>query len=125
MSNSYRDLIVWQRAVSAVTKLYRASESFPKFELYGLTSQVRRAAVSVACNIAEGQGRKSNGEFQQFLGNAKGSLLEVETQLLMSKNLQYLSEANFKELSADYEEISRLLNGLMNSLRKPQARARN
>src|SRR6266403_4650351 len=99
MSNSYRDLIVWQRAVAAVTKLYRATESFPKHELYGLTSQVRRAAVSVACNIAEGQGRESNGEFQQFLGNAKGSLLEFETQLVISKNLHYLSETSFIELS--------------------------
>jgi four helix bundle protein len=125
MSNSYRDLIVWQRAVAAVTKLYRATEAFPKHELYGLTSQIRRAAVSIACNIAEGQGRKSNGEFQQFLGNAKGSLLEVETQLVISKNLQYLSETSFIELSADYEEISRLLNGLMNSLRKSQLRTRN
>ncbi|MCU1284188.1 MAG: four helix bundle protein [Acidobacteriales bacterium] len=97
---------MWQRAVAAVTLLYRATENFPKHELYGLTSQLRRAAVSVACNIAEGQGRRSNGEFQQFLGNAKGSLLEVETQLVISKDLGYLSPADFATLSSEYEEIS-------------------
>jgi four helix bundle protein len=75
MSNSYRDLIAWQKAVAAVTKLYRATESFPKHELYGLTIQVRRAAVSVACNIAEGQGRNTLREFQYFLSNAKGSMV--------------------------------------------------
>ena len=77
MSNSYRDLIAWQKAVVAVTKLYRATEAFPKHELYGLTSQVRRAAVSVVSNIAEGQGRNTPKDFQHFLGNAKGSLLEL------------------------------------------------
>src|SRR3954469_13305502 len=105
MSNSYRDLIAWQKAMAAVTKLYRATESFPKHEVYGLTSQVRRTAVSVVSNIAEGQGRNTPRDFHHFLGNAKGSLIEVETQLLVAKNLDYLTEKQFKELMNDYDEI--------------------
>ena len=118
MSNSYRDLIAWQKAVAAVTKLYRHTEGFPKHELYGLTSQVRRAAVSVVSNIAEGQGRNTPRDFDHFLGNAKGSLLEVETQLLIAKNLGYITEKQFKELMTDYDEISRLINGLKLALSK-------
>ena len=75
--HSHRDLIVWQKAMDLVVRVYRESESFPKTELYGLTSQVRRAAVSVPANIAEGQGRRLVGEYVHFLGNARGSLLEL------------------------------------------------
>jgi four helix bundle protein len=118
MSNSYRDLIAWQKSVAAGTKLYRATESFPKHEVYGLTSQLRRAAVSVVSNIAEGQGRNTPRDFHHFLGNAKGSLIELETQLLVAKNLDYLPEKQFKELMNDYDEISRLINGLKIALAK-------
>lgn len=117
MSNSYRDLIAWQKAFSLVIEVYRETDVFPKTEVYGLTSQVRRAAVSVVSNIAEGQGRKSRGEFEQFLGHAKGSLAELETQLLLANALGYLSNDCLNELLVRCDAVSRLVNGLMQSLR--------
>lgn len=117
MSNSYRDLIAWQKAFSLVTEVYRDTEAFPKNEMYGLTSQTRRAAVSVVSNIAEGQGRKSRGEFEQFLGHAKGSLAELETQLLLANALAFLADDRLNELLARCDAVSRLVNGLMQSLR--------
>jgi four helix bundle protein len=88
---SYRDLIAWQRAMDLVEAIYKATRRFPKDELYGLTSQLRRAAVSVPSNIAEGQGRLTSGEFKQFLGHARGSLLETEAQILLAGRLQYFA----------------------------------
>jgi four helix bundle protein len=79
MGHCYRDLIVWQKAISMVTEVYRSTHTFPREETYGLTSQLRRSAVSVASNIAEGQGRLSRKEFRQFLGQVRGSLIEMET----------------------------------------------
>ena len=113
---SYRDLVVWQKAMTLVTEVYRYTEAFPRTELYGLTSQLRRAAVSVPSNIAEGQGRSSTGEFKQFLGHARGSLLEVETQLEIAYRLKYLSEENCAILTRECSEVGRVLNGLMTSL---------
>ncbi len=88
---SYKELLVWQQAMELVSAIYRATKMFPREELYGLTSQLRRSAVSVPSNIAEGQGRATRGEFIQFLGHARGSLFEVETQLLIAGHLGYLS----------------------------------
>ena len=85
MGCSYRDLIVWQKATALVTEIYRATQGFPREEMFGLTSQRRRSAVSVASNIAEGQGRLSKGEFRQFLGQARGSLIEMETQVVIAE----------------------------------------
>jgi four helix bundle protein len=116
MSHSYRDLIVWQRAIAMVTEVYRATQSFPREETYGLTSQLRRSAVSVASNIAEGQGRISKPEFRQFLGMARGSLLEMETQIVIAGNLGYLSGDTAGRLAASSGAVSRLLHGLMQSL---------
>jgi four helix bundle protein len=110
----YKDLVVWQKAMELVTAIYQATQTFPKEELYGLTSQLRRAAVSVPSNIAEGQGRLTRGEFRQFLGQAKGSLSELETQLLIAQNLGYLKECS--TLLGQKTEVARLLNGLLNSL---------
>ena len=87
---SYRDLIAWQKAMDFVGDIYTSTNIFPTSEQFGLISQLRRAAVSIPSNIAEGQGRISKGEFKQFLGNARGSLLEVETQILISRKLGYL-----------------------------------
>jgi four helix bundle protein len=87
MGHSYRDLVAWQKAMAFVTNIYKVSEIFPKHEIYGLTSQIRRAAVSVPSNIAEGQGRSFDKEFSKFLSNAQGSLMEVETQLQIAVNL--------------------------------------
>ncbi|MHB8216431.1 MAG: four helix bundle protein [Candidatus Sulfotelmatobacter sp.] len=116
MSHSYKDLIVWQKAVSMVTEVYRATRSFPREETYGLTSQLRRSAVSVASNIAEGQGRISKPEFRQFLGMARGSSVEMETQIVIAGSLGYISHEIADRLAAKSGEVSRLLHGLMQSL---------
>ncbi|MBV8052221.1 MAG: four helix bundle protein [Acidobacteriaceae bacterium] len=116
MSHSYKDLIVWQKSKALATEIYRCTEPFPKTELYGLTSQLRRAAVSIPSNIAEGQGRLTRGEFQQFLGHARGSLLELETQLGIAVDLNYLDNSAFDHLESRIAEVSRLLNGLLESL---------
>ncbi len=84
---SYQDLVAWQKAMDLVTEIYRVSQKFPKEELFGLASQIRRAAVSIPSNIAEGRGKASKGDFQYFLGHARGSLSEVETQVIIARNL--------------------------------------
>src|SRR5712692_4805031 len=88
---SHRDLIAWQKSMDLVVAVYEITKSFPKEELYGLTSQIRRAAVSIPANIAEGQGRRSKPEFRQFLGNARGSLLELDTHLGLALRFAYLN----------------------------------
>jgi len=117
VSHSYKDLIVWQKSRVLASEVYRVTQLFPKSELYGLTSQLRRSAVSVASNIAEGQGRLTKGEFQQFLGHARGSLLELETQLAIAVDLNYLEKEHFASLEDRISEVNRLLNGLLESLR--------
>ena len=116
MSHRFRDLIVWQRSKSLAKDVYRATEAMPKCEIYGLTSQMRRAAISVVSNIAEGQGRLTKGEFQQFLGHSRGSLLELETQLEIAVDLGYVSLSEFRKLEPEMAEVRRLLNGLIESL---------
>ena len=115
---SYRQLIAWQEAMDFVAEVYRVTRTFPKEEMYGVTSQLRRAAVSIPSNIAEGQGRQTTGEFRQFLGHARGSLLETETQILLSERLEYLGHKETESLIAQAAEVGRILNGLMNSLEK-------
>ena len=117
MSHKYRDLIVWQKARAFATEIYRAAEDSPKAEIYGLTSQLRRAAVSVPSNIAEGQDRLTRGEFCHFLGQARGSLLEVETQLSIALDLHLLDDCEFRKLEELSSEVQRLLNGLIESMR--------
>jgi len=117
MGYRYQDLIAWQKAKTFASEIYRATELFPKSEIYGLTSQLRRAAVSVASNIAEGQGRLTKGEFCHFLGQERGSLLEVETQLSIPLDLHLLSEDEFDDLRQRSSEVRRLLNGLIESMR--------
>lgn len=116
MAHSYRDLVAWQKAVDLVTEIYRMTRSFPKDEIYGLTSQLRRAAVSIPSNIAEGQGRLSKGEFRQFLGQARGSILEVETQTIIARNLGFLESAPAENVLQRSAEVNRILNGLLDSL---------
>jgi four helix bundle protein len=101
-----------------VTAVYRATASFPKDELFGLTSQLRRAAVSIPSNIAEGQGRLSEKEFRYFLGQARGSLMEVETQLQIAENLGYLETETNRALMEACGEVGRILNGLIASVSK-------
>lgn len=113
MSGTFRDLKCWQKALDLTLLIYRATRTFPKDEVYGLTSQLRRAAVSVVSNIAEGKGRFSDKELLQFLGIAKGSLFEVETQLLLAEHLAYLNAKQAEELAAQVGETGRLLNGFI------------
>ena len=117
---SYRDLVAWKRAVELVTHVYGLTKSFPDDERYGLTAQLRRAAVSVASNIAEGQGRFSRGEFKQFLGHARGSLLEIETQMTIATKLSYLDSRQSEVVFELSSEVGRILNGLISSLNTPQ-----
>jgi four helix bundle protein len=121
MGHSYKELIVWQKAVAMVTDVYRATRTFPKDETFGLSSQLRRSAVSVASNIAEGQGRLSKREFRQFLGQARGSLIEMETQVMIGANLGYVSQDCLGRLMTVSGEVSRLLHGLMQSIQPPES----
>jgi four helix bundle protein len=114
---SHRDLIVWQKAMDLVVCVCAATENFPKSELYGLTSQIRRCAASIPANIAEGQGRRLSGEFLQFLGNARGSLLELDTHLEIARRLCMLSEEVHSALMGQLTEVRKLLNGLMRSIK--------
>jgi four helix bundle protein len=113
---SYRDLIVWKKSMSLVLDIYRNTQAFPKTETYGLATQLRRAAVSVPSNIAEGQARLSTAEFKQSLGHARGSLMEVETYILLAQELGYLERDQSEGLLAGSAEVGRILNGLLNSL---------
>ena len=113
---SYRDLQVWQRAIQLSLAIYRLTSAFPKEEMFGLTSQVRRAAGSVASNIAEGYGRNSRGEYKQFLGMARGSNLEVQTQLFIARELGYGSPAYSKQSESLSTEVERMLNSLIAKL---------
>jgi four helix bundle protein len=108
----YRDLLAWQKAMELVTEVYQVTSRFPKEELYGLTSQMRRAAISIPSNIAEGHGRNSKREFHVFLGHARGSLCELETQIEVAKNLGYVDTATCSDLLAKAARVARLINGL-------------
>jgi four helix bundle protein len=116
MADAYRDLIAWRKATQLAVEIYRVTQKFPKDELYGLTSQMRRAAVSDASNIAEGKGRYSRKEFAQFLYRARGSLLELETQLFIARELQYLEPLAFRRMEDRTNELGRILNGLTKSV---------
>ena len=113
---SYQELIAWQRSIQLVADVYRAIQVFPREETYGLTSQIRRAAVSIPSNIAEGRGRLSRGEFKQFLGHARGSIFELESQLLIARSLDYFGDEETRILLGKVAEVARILNGLLRSL---------
>jgi four helix bundle protein len=113
---NYRDLIAWQRSMDFVVDVYSATKAFPKEEMYGLTSQLRRSAVSVPSNIAEGQGRRADGAFRNCLSIAHGSLREAETQLILGHRLGFLGAKATDRLLEQAAEIGRLITGLANSL---------
>ena len=117
MGESYRDLRVWQRAMELVFGVYDVTRSFPKDELYGLVSQMRRAAVSVPSNIAEGKGRLTDRDRAHFYSQARGSLLELETQILIAQRLEYVFEARAKSLMETSAELGRMLNALIERIR--------
>jgi four helix bundle protein len=114
--SSYRELIAWQKSVDLVTEIYAITKNFPRDEIYGLTSQLRRSAVSVPSNIAEGQGRATKGEFIQFLCHARGSLFELETQVIIAQKLGYISREMEDHVAEKVTEVARILNGLLTSL---------
>ena len=118
MGESYRQLIAWQKAMVFVREIYETTRLFPREELYGLTNQLRRAAVSVPSNIAEGQARFSPKEFRHFLSHARGSLVEIETQILIAEELGFLPSAKSKPLLASAAELGRVLNGLIASIKR-------
>ena len=115
-ASHFRDLIVWQKAMDFVMLVYKATSSFPREELFGLRQQLRRAAVSVPSNIAEGQGRQTVRDFLQFLSVARGSLQEAETQISIAERLGYLNAEHSACLIGLSTEVSLLINGLCNSL---------
>ncbi|HEX9136921.1 MAG TPA: four helix bundle protein [Nitrospirota bacterium] len=116
MSGSYRDLKAWQKAIELMAEIYSCTRTFPKDEQFVLTSQLRRAAVPVPSNIAEGKGRFSDKEFSLFLHHARGSLFEVETQLTIAHRLGYFAEPDASKLVGQAGELARMLNGLIHSL---------
>ena len=116
MGRSYKDLVAWQKSMDLVTAVYRATSAFPRDEMFGLISQVRRAAVSIPSNIAEGQGRLSENEVRHFLGQSRGSLMEVETQTQIAVNLGYLREEEARIVLQSCAEVGRILNGLIASV---------
>jgi four helix bundle protein len=117
---NFRELVVWSRAQDLALAVYRSTNTFPKEERYGITAQMRRAAVSVSSNIAEGCGRQGDREFARFLQIARGSVRELECQLLLSRDLGYLPPAVHAKLDADSQDISRMLNGLIRTFRFPR-----
>jgi four helix bundle protein len=117
MGQSFKDLNAWRKAIALTVAIYKLTESFPPSERYGLTDQLRRAAVSVASNIAEGYGRSTRGEYIQFLGHARGSNCEVETQLVIVAALGLGVETNRATAEKLCADVSRLLRGLIQSLR--------
>jgi four helix bundle protein len=116
---SFHELVAWQKAMDLTESVYRETATLPHAEIYGLTSQMRRASVSIPSNIAEGQARNTRGEFIQYLGHAMGSLAELETQAELARRLSILSGSAHQKLSLQIDEVGRLLNGLKRSLRSP------
>jgi four helix bundle protein len=122
MAQHYKDLIAWQKAMRLVNAIYDSTDAFPKRETYSLTDQIRRAAVSVPSNIAEGQAHYNNREFLHYLRHSRGSLAELETQLLIAQQRQYLSDSDTERLLNQADELSRILSGLINSLKERDKR---
>ena len=114
--HSYKELVVWQKSVEPVTKMYELTEDYPKSELYGLISQMRRAAVSIPSNIAEGRRRGTRKDFRHFLLLAYGSGAELETQIEISKRLPFGNGLNFSQVEALLGEVMRMLNAMINKL---------
>ncbi|MFV5697557.1 four helix bundle protein [Flavobacterium sp. ZT3R17] len=116
MSN-FRNLLVWQKSMSLTTKIYNSTKKFPKEEIFGLTSQIRRCSISIPSNIAEGFGRDSNKEYLRFLNISIGSLFEMQTQLEIAKNIQYLDEEEFNNLYENSREIERMLVSFISKIK--------
>ena len=118
MGQHFKDLVVWQKAMEMVTEVYKLTDIFPKREVYSLTDQIRRAAVSVPSNIAEGQAHHNNREFVHFLRHSSGSLAELETQLRIAESLGYADATSTAQILLRVQEVGRILNGLIGSIRE-------
>jgi four helix bundle protein len=115
-SRSYRDLNVWKLSIELVKSVYRITQKFPTSEIYSLTSQIRRAAISIPSNIAEGQGRASSKEFRQFLGIALGSLAELETQLIIANEIDYMTSLELEHFQSTIDTIRKMTKSLAKNL---------
>jgi four helix bundle protein len=115
---SYKDLLVWQKGILIVKTVYSSLDNFPKDEVFGLQNQIKRASVSIPSNIAEGWGRSSTQSYLHFLKIARGSLFELETQIIISKELNFLNETNFIQISELITEESKMLNAFIKSISK-------
>jgi four helix bundle protein len=124
MGQSFKELVVWQRAVDLTADVYKLTAKFPQSECFGLTNQMRRASVSIASNIAEGYGRSTKGEYIQFLGHARGSCWELETQIAISKRLGLGTSPNLASTETLCNDVGRLLGALIKSIRSKQLSAR-
>lgn len=123
MAQHFKDLIVWQKSMEMVAEVYKLTDNFPKREVYSLTDQIRRAAVSVPSNIAEGQAHHNHKEFLHFLRHAAGSLAELETQLYLAEKLGYAETPAINQVLQRVNEVGRILNGLIASIREQIERA--
>jgi four helix bundle protein len=117
MGESFRDPTVWQRSVELVLQIHKLTAKFPDSEKFGLTNQMRRAAISVASNIAEGYGRSTRGEYVQFLGHAQGSIFEVETQIVIAKTLDFGPKQTMQVAKELCSEVGKMLGAMMKTLR--------
>lgn len=117
---SYKDLIVWQKGVELVKEIFLLTKNFPPSEIYGITSQMRRAAVSIPSNIAEGSGRRNRGEWRQFYSIAYGSALELETQLIISRDLAFAPKDRFDKCFGLIDEISKMIRTIIKNLDFPK-----
>lgn len=115
---SYRELLIWQKSIQVVTNIYKLTRDFPKEELFGLTSQMRRCAISIPSNIAEGFGRNSQGDFKRFLNISLGSTYELQTQIEISQNLEYLNTENYKYLMESCVELEKMMNSLVSKIKE-------
>jgi four helix bundle protein len=116
VSSTFRDLVVWQKARVVVCDVYALTRTFPRHEMFGLTTQMRRASISVVCNIAEGHGRQSRADYRHFVTMARGSVLELEAQTIVAEDLGYLTPAQSTQLQRKTMEVGRMLNGLLRYL---------
>jgi four helix bundle protein len=116
---SFRDLLIWQRGIKLVKEVYEEARGFPKEELYGLTNQMRRSAISIPSNISEGHSRQHKSEFRQFLSIALGSLAELETQILIARELVYISDERLEYLIDQMNSLGKMIRALMKKLTKP------
>ena len=107
--SDFRKLLIWQKSMALITKIYFSTNNFPKEEIFGLTSQIRRSSISIPSNIAEGSGRESDKDFLRFLNISIGSLFEMQTQLEIAKNIAYLNQEEFNNLYEDSREVERML----------------